>query len=181
MNAGHRPNLAGGAPRRTARAPVWLLDVDGVLNTRRPLWGSDLFRGTARAGNIDWPIRWAPALIERIVRLRALGLVEVRWCSTWCTDADEIENLFSLPPLRCALSADQLSTVESTDDLKRAAARQVLASGRRLVWTDDTAVPMPTLARARLSAGGRALLIRPHPRRGLRPRDLALIEAFART
>jgi hypothetical protein len=147
------------------------LDVDGVINTRRPLWGDSLRRGTAHSDGVDWPIRWAPALTTRIRGLSDAGLVEVRWCSTWCPDAAVLERLFDLPPFGRALTL----TGPDTDALKLAAARQVLAAGRRLVWTDDTAVPAtgPT-------AGGRALLIRPHPRRGLRPRDLARIESFAR-
>ncbi|MET7420358.1 hypothetical protein [Dactylosporangium sp. NPDC005555] len=134
------------------------------------MWGPLLHRGVAHSEGVDWPIRWAPALISRIRGLSAAGLVEVRWCSTWCPDADVLERLFDLPAFGRALPAG----VEVTDALKFAAARRVLASGRRLVWTDDTAVPA-----TRLTAGGRALLIRPHPRRGLRPRDLTRIEAFA--
>ncbi|MEU0553315.1 hypothetical protein [Dactylosporangium sp. NPDC006015] len=157
------------------RPPVWLVDVDGVINTRRPLWGPDLRRGVARADGVDWPIRWAPALITRMRRLYDAGLVELRWCSTWCPDAAELERLFGLPPLGRALTRAELAASLSTDALKFAAARRVLAAGRRLVWTDDTAVPATTL-----TAGGRALLIRPHPRRGLRPSDLTAIETFAR-
>ncbi|WP_432992426.1 hypothetical protein [Dactylosporangium sp. CA-233914] len=159
---------------------MWLLDVDGVVNTRRPVWGPQLGRGTARAGGVDWPIRWAPPLIDRIRRLHGDGVVEVRWCSTWCSDAEELERLFGLPPLRRALGGDDLASPGGTDLPKLAAAGRVLAAGRRLVWTDDTAVPLPGPLFDKLTEGGRALLIRPHPRRGLRPRDLDRIEAFAR-
>ncbi|MDG6100984.1 hypothetical protein Daura_01375 [Dactylosporangium aurantiacum] len=160
--------------------PVWLLDVDGVINVRRPLWGPSLHRGTASSAGIDWPIRWAPALITRIRRLAATRLLEIRWCTTWCPDADALERLFHLPPLGRALSAADLDEAEETDRVKLAAAREVLAAGRRLVWTDDTAVPDPGPVAAELTAGGRALLIKPHSRRGLRPSDLARIESFAR-
>ena len=157
------------------RPPVWLVDVDGVINTRRPLWGPGLRRGVAHSDGADWPIRWAPALIARMRRLHDAGLVELRWCSTWCPDAGALERLFGLPELGRALSPAELAAALSTDALKLAAARRVLAARRRLVWTDDTAVPATTL-----TAGGRALLIRPHPRRGLRPSDLTAIETFAR-
>ncbi|WP_433066693.1 hypothetical protein [Dactylosporangium sp. CS-033363] len=156
------------------RAPVWLLDVDGVVNTRRPLWGAELRRGTARSEGVDWPIRWAPALVDRIRWLHGEGIVEVRWCSTWCADADALERLFGLPALGRAFGAG------APDGAKLAAARGVLASGRRLVWTDDVEVPRDGPVLGELTAGGKGLLIRPHPRRGLRPRDLARIEAFAR-
>ena len=162
------------------RPPVWLLDVDGVINVRRPMWGPQLCRGVARSDGVDWPIRWAPALIARIRRLSDAGVVEVRWCTTWCPDADVLERLFGLPAYGRALTAAELDTAEETDPLKLAAARRVLAERRRLVWTDDTAVPAPGPLVAELTAARRGLLIRPHPRRGLRPRDLARIEAFAR-
>lgn len=145
------------------RPPVWLLDVDGVINTRRPLWGPQLCRGVARSEGVDWPLRWAPALITRIRRLSAAGLVEVRWCSTWCPDADALERLFGLPAYARALTPADLDTAEDTDLLKLAAARRVLAARRRLIWTDDTAVPLPGPLATALTAGGRALLIRPHP------------------
>ena len=79
-----------------------------------------------------------------------------------------------------ALTAAELYTADDADPVKLAAARRILAEGRRLVWTDDTAVPASGPLVNELTAGGRGLLIRPHPRRGLRPRDLARIEAFAR-
>jgi hypothetical protein len=160
--------------------PVWLLDVDGVINTRRPLWGPELRRGAARSAGVDWPIRWAPALIAHIRRLAVAGVVEVRWCTTWCPDADVLERLFDLPPLGSSLTAADLSGVQDTDTVKLAAARRVLAERRRLVWTDDTAVPISGPLARELTAGGRGLLIRPHPRRGLRPSDLTRIESFAR-
>jgi hypothetical protein len=162
------------------RVPVWLLDVDGVINVRRPVWGAELCRGIARSEGIDWPMRWAPALVGRVRQLHSGGLVEVRWCSTWCVDADELERLFGLPALGRALDAVDLDGAEETDVRKLAAARRVLADGHRLVWTDDTAVPRSGLLFDELTSGGNGLLIRPHARRGLRPRDVDRIEAFAR-
>lgn len=160
---------------------MWLLDVDGVLNVRRPAWGPDLHRGTAHSQGVDWPIRWAPGLIDAILRLHYARLVEVRWCTTWCPDADVLERLFALPELGRALSTADLATVHDADPLKLAAARRVRAEGRRLVWTDDTAVPASGPLHDELTADGHGLLIRPQPKRGLRPRDLTRIETFART
>jgi len=39
----------------------------------------------------------------------------------------------------------------------------VLADGRRLIWTDDEALPKPGETRDELTAGGLALLIAPRP------------------
>ncbi|WP_051366405.1 HAD domain-containing protein [Hamadaea tsunoensis] len=160
------------------RPPVWLLDVDGVINTRRPVWGPDLSRGTVHSDGEDYPLRWAPRLIARIRRLHETGIVDVAWCTTWCPDAGALEQLFGLPPLGIALDAEALAG--DSDSAKLAAARRVRASGRRLVWTDDTAIPDEAPVRRELTERGMGLLIRPHPRRGLRPGDVDRIEWFAR-
>ncbi|GAB7036225.1 MULTISPECIES: hypothetical protein [Catenuloplanes] len=52
-------------------------------------------------------------------------------------------------------------------------------TGRRLIWTDDEALPPPGAARDALTADGRAMLVAPDSRRGLQPADLDAIEAFA--
>ncbi|MEV6964852.1 hypothetical protein AB0M47_07010 [Hamadaea sp. NPDC051192] len=162
-----------------SRPPVWLLDVDGVINTRRPLWGPQLHRGIVHSDDDDYPLHWAPRLITGIRRIHATGTIDIQWCTTWCAEADKLEQLLGLPPLGIALETAALT--DDADAAKLTAARRILADGRRLVWTDDTAIPHePTLVRE-LTARGQGLLIRPHPRRGLRPVDLARIARFARS
>ncbi|MGI5242905.1 hypothetical protein [Dactylosporangium sp. CA-139066] len=155
--------------------PVWLLDVDGVINVRRPGWGAAPRRGFAVAEGVGWPIRFAPALVGRIRQLHRDGVVEARWCSTWCSWPAEIERVLRMPPLDRAFG-----DVPDASVAKLAAARAVLLGGRRLVWTDDVVVPEPGPLYDELTAGGRALLIRPDPRRGLTPADVDEIERFAR-
>jgi hypothetical protein len=164
------------------RPPVWLLDVDGVLNAGRPGWGGSPKRRPvwSASDQTSYLLRWAPALLDRIRALHVAGVVEVRWCTTWCPDAGELERLWDLPPLARALDADPMPRGVACRPLKLAAARDVLAGERRLIWTDDDAVPADRAARADLTAGGRALLIAPRPNRGLQPPDLDRIEAFAR-
>ncbi|MEO3820900.1 hypothetical protein [Plantactinospora sp. B24E8] len=160
---------------------VWLLDVDGVVNAARPGWGGPPRRDTVSSASdsCHYPMRWAPPLVDRIRTLHRSGLVEVRWCSTWCPDADALERLWLLPPLERAF-VDPVKGMAASM-AKLAAARRVLAGVRRLVWTDDAEVPEPGDPRYdELSADGRALLVRPSPRRGLQPADLDAIEAFAR-
>ena len=55
----------------------------------------------------------------------------------------------------------------------------MLAEGRRLIWTDDEALPPPGPERDELTTDNRALLIAPRPARGLQPEDLDHIERFA--
>ena len=161
--------------------PVWLLDVDGVVNTVKPGWGgpprrTPMWSGTDKKSYL---IRWAPALIDRIRALHVDGAVEVRWCTTWCPEADRLERLWGLPPLLRALDADPMPRGPECWPLKLAAARDVLASGQRLIWTDDEALPEAGAAREELTAGGRALLIEPRANRGLQPEDLEHIARFA--
>jgi HAD domain in Swiss Army Knife RNA repair proteins len=161
--------------------PIWLLDVDGVLNVRRSAWHSAPHNGRAYDNGREWKIRWAPQLITRIRTLHKAGKVEVRWCTTWCSQADQLERLFKLPVLERAFTEELRDFACS--EAKLAAARAVLASGRRLIWTDDVEVPVPRQEPelyAELTAGGRALLIRPDERDGLRPEHMDEIEAFVR-
>jgi hypothetical protein len=158
-------------------APVWLLDVDGVLNAKRPSWHTMPRRAyVADSAGRDWIIRWAPELIARIRKLIDAGAVEVRWCTTWCPDADRLEKLWSLPSLGRAF--DTVPKSRYVGDLKLAAAREVLASGRRLIWTDDMEVPDFGPLYDELTANGQGLLIRPPGREGLSPEHMEVIEQW---
>jgi hypothetical protein len=157
--------------------PVLLLDVDGVVNATQPGWSAAPFKGTAYADGTGYTMRWAPALIDRIRHLHTAGIVEVRWCTTWCAFADQLERLWRLPELVRAFEEPINGRLAAV--AKLAAARQVLAQGQRLIWTDDTEVPTGGDLYDELTADGRALLIRPSGRRGLQPDDLDAIERFA--
>ncbi|MET8153517.1 hypothetical protein, partial [Actinoplanes sp. NPDC005259] len=158
-----------------------LLDVDGVLNTVRPGWGGPPRRAQVWSGqdSTSYVLRWAPALMDRI-RALAAEKVEIRWCTTWCPEADTLERLWRLPELGRALHADPMPRGSDCWPLKQQAARAVLVEERRrLIWTDDDALPPPGPRRDKLTGRGRALLIAPKPLRGLQPEDLNLIEKFA--
>jgi len=156
--------------------PVWLLDVDGVLNVGRPGWDDEPRSGHARSAGFEFRLRWAPSLMDRIRALHDAGRVEIRWCSTWCCDADQIERLFDLPRFdRCWMEDLNGAAAAAA---KLAAARRVLADGRRLIWTDDSEVPTLGPLYDELAEGGRALLIAPSWRRGLLPAHLDAIDAF---
>ncbi|WP_218061856.1 HAD domain-containing protein [Planobispora rosea] len=169
----HRMPAGRGRPMNR---PVWLLDVDGVINATRPGWGAAPRSATAYSGDIAYRLRWAPALIERIRALHRAGSVEIRWCSTWCADAEQVERLLALPRLaRCWSDRPSADTAATA---KLAAARDILAQGRRLIWTDDVEVPTSGPIHDELTHDGRALLIAPSPGRGLQPEHLDAIEAF---
>jgi hypothetical protein len=161
--------------------PVWLLDVDGVVNTISPGWGGPPGGSLvwSAADNMSYLLCWAPLLVDRIRALHTSGKVEVRWCTTWCPEAERLEKLWQLPELVRSLDADPMPRGAECRPLKLAAAWNVLAEDRRLIWTDDEALPPPGPDRDELTADGRALLIEPRATRGLQPADLDLIEKFA--
>lgn len=115
--------------------PLWLLDVDGVLNAvcMEPAEG---YTQVKCAG--FW-ITYRPALIDRIAALHRSGAVEIRWLTTWCEDAANLlAPLIALPTF----------AVEGSDDYKAAAggywwkavtARRLVEGDpdRPLIWTDD--------------------------------------------
>lgn len=63
-------------------------------------------------------------------------------------------------------------------DAKLAQAREVLAEGRRLIWTDDSEVPESSPVYEELTTDGRASLIRPSGRQGSRREHMEHIAAF---
>ncbi|MFV2009252.1 MULTISPECIES: hypothetical protein [unclassified Micromonospora] len=158
------------------RQAVWVLDVDGVVNVTRPGWGAAPCNGTAHVGAVEYRLRWAPALIDRIRAMHRAGAVEIRWCSTWCVEADQVERLFGLP--RLGRSWTHEMSTSTAAGAKLGAAREVVAQGRPLIWTDDAETPTSGPVYEELTASGRALLIAPLPNRGLQPAHLDQIEAF---
>jgi hypothetical protein len=159
--------------------PVWLLDLDDTVFADYPRWSAAPFRATLYADR-ELKVRWAPGLLRRIRQLHADRSVELRWCTSWCPWAYVVEAALLLPELPRALTDAQCAGSPSQiDAAKVAAAREVLASGRRLIWTDDSAVPRFGPLHEELTADGRALLIAPPPKTGLSPGHMDRIEAFA--
>lgn len=164
--------------------PVWLLDVDGVLNAMsRPGWSAAPDQRYAHADGLRFRLRWAPALLAEVRDLIRSDAVEVRWATSWVSHIDQIAGAMALPdlplaftlPTHLAAASDELH--DATRSAKRAAALDVVASGRRLLWTDDAAIWRSGPEREHLEAAG-ALLIAPDERRGLQPADLAAIRAW---
>jgi len=151
-------------------APVWLLDVDGVLNAPRAGWG-----GAPMSATVDgYRLHWSPELMDRIYTLWRNGTASIQWATSWAGRTRAIESAFGLPRLGDAFDGP----VQPPALLeKHAAAAAVDQAGRRLVWTDDEAFDATPGWADRLAKKGH-LLIRPDPRRGLRPRDLDRIAEY---
>jgi hypothetical protein len=169
------------APDASTGVPVWLLDVDGVVNANKPGWSAAPRQSNAYADGQSHRMRWAPALVDRIRSLHRSGTVEVRWCTTWCPWADQLERMLALPPLVRTLTAEQVVSPRVSLPAKLAVALEVMLVERRpLIWTDDEAVPQGGPNRDLLEAAGMPmLLVAPRMSRGLQRADLDAIEAFA--
>ncbi|CRK60373.1 hypothetical protein [Alloactinosynnema sp. L-07] len=163
-----------------ADLPVWLLDVDGVLNAVRPGWGRAPRQGTASSGGLGYRMHWAPALIEEIIRLHRAGLVEIRWATTWADDIAQVERLLRLPRFPTAFSTLGVDPSVKAPERKAAAALEIVeVECRPLVWTDDDAIPASGPLIERLTAiGVPTMFVRPNPRHGLQPEDVRAIEEF---
>lgn len=175
MNGNGRPDV-----------PVWLLDVDGVLNaSSRPGWHAQPTRRYAYAGGHEFKFRWAPSLIDALHALIRSDLVEVRWATSWINDIGQVNRLLTMPldlPLAFALPTDLRPATDAlhdaAEDAKRTAALDIARAGRRLLWTDDEAIfPIGTSERDELITAG-ALLIEPDARRGLQPEHIEAIRTW---
>ena len=80
--------------------PVWLLDIDGVLNAAakkpdRNVWpAADWIEGRAHeAGGAAWRILAARPVVDFIRGVHEEGRAEIRWHTTWQHDAAAVAKL----------------------------------------------------------------------------------------
>lgn len=112
--------------------PLWLVDVDGVLNAVCMTCGP----GQRRERLNGYGITWTPAVTDRILGLHTEGLVELRWLTTWAELANEhIGPAFGWPSLEVVAGPYDMST--SAAEWWKLGHVQALAGDRRIVWTDD--------------------------------------------
>jgi hypothetical protein len=156
--------------------PVWLLDIDGVINCTKPDWHQRPYSGVASAWGREWHMRWSPSLIREIFAIKAEGLAEVRWCTTWCGNTQQFAKLWNL-----ALSDSFPEPIPNSDVLDtkiRVACDVVRSEKRALIWTDDHA-PSHGLGLVELmSTDQPVLIIRPSERFGLTVDHIAQIRTF---
>lgn len=115
--------------------PIWLLDVDGVLNAfdeTRPVlgdWG-DWQTFTARG----FPIRYSPTMVGRILALHESGAVEVRWLTTWGRHANTDLTPLGFPEFAVAA---EMPFRERDGWWKYPVAKELFEQGQAIIWTDD--------------------------------------------
>lgn len=179
----------------TNDVPVWLLDVDGVLNAvaKRPdpsVWPRSAWsRHVVR----QWPLLVAEPVLAFVRAVHAVGAAEIRWHTTWQHDAFELAvkvGLPEFPVLDCpefhapSVAPYGGSSVSGSDWWKLPGALRVVGDeGRKLVWTDDdleVEARRDALGGLPLGVadGGRSLLVSPRMRLGLTPKHLREIAGF---
>ncbi|TDC59556.1 hypothetical protein E1258_17650 [Micromonospora sp. KC207] len=181
----------------TALPPVWLLDIDGVINaiSRKPdpnVWPRDAWAtGTATAAGHAWPILAARPVLELIRAVHDAGRAEIRWHTTWQHDAANLAHLLGLPDFpvqHCpGFTAHQQDVAGAVPTALNgvwwklpAAERVVGEEGRALLWTDDDA-RWPELRDSAAAALGRlvpALVLAPQTHLGLTRKHLHRIDTF---
>lgn len=171
-----------------SRPPVWLLDVDGVINAVTakppPAWPADQWVVTSgHADGATWPIRAARPVLDFIALAHEQGRAEVRWHTTWQHDALALAEALGLPEFGVQ---DAPEYAARTDALRRgrwwklpAAQRVMQDEGRSLLWTDDDAAwDLGREQEAYLASLGSLLVVAPSQQTGLCKRHLRLIDEF---
>jgi hypothetical protein len=168
--------------------PVWLLDIDGVINacTKNPdrsVWPADAWvRPEAKGHRRVWPILAATPVVEFIRQVHEAGRAEIRWHTTWQEMAVNLGAALDLPRFPVQDAPEFLSW-----DLGRAAgwwklpaAERVLRDeGRTLVWTDDDITwSLGRRGSDDLRELGPVLLVSPSELTGLTPKHLRHIDDF---
>lgn len=188
------PECSRETPVAQPMKPLWLLDVDGVLNAVNVLselqsmpedacW-PDYRKGRAESGRRPghtFQIIWSPTLIERITALHESGRVEIRWLTTWEERAQtEIAPLLGLPHFE--LAGKRNLKTEGRWWWKLPIAQAATAPERALVWTDDDLPGVPEAKRWMLrrfeERGGKSMLVSPKFDVGISSAQMDAIEAF---
>lgn len=151
--------------------PVWLLDVDGVLNLFHD--APDAWPDVQQFRCRGFLITWSPSMLQRIRALHDAGLVELRWLTTWEDLANRYLGRFGLPKLEVA--GHQPFRHSLRDWWKLPHAQAVYQTGARIVWTDDD-IAFASDAKAWLDEIGPDRVKAISPNGGLLPEHLDLIE-----
>jgi hypothetical protein len=159
--------------------PVWLLDIDGVINAyayeyrSRAVWDK-----VAKKELFPYSLWVADGLVEFINKMHSSNTVEMRWCTTWGNNANEhFAPLFGLPEFVVCDMPEMHPQRTPDQSWKQVRAREILTEGRRLIWTEDTAIPVG-FAEEIDHMDKDKLLVVPNPSIGLTPQDCVAIESF---
>lgn len=134
--------------------PVWLLDIDGVVNatSKKPptyLWSEDKWITTTVKNSMgEFPILTAKPVVDFINEIHDSGRAEIRWHTTWQEEALDLGDAVGFRSFRVAdapeyhsygprFMAQRLAAGKPTWWKLPAAERVVEEEKRPLLWTDD--------------------------------------------
>jgi len=182
--------------------PVWLLDIDGVINavSYKPptaIWPEEAWQADHAVNDgTSYRIHWAHPVIDFIKAVHESGRAEIRWHTTWQHQAQTVADLVGLPVLpvadapefyggsaQVAAAIRHGGRASEVDWWKLGAALRVTREeGRPLIWTDDDmADALWHSTEETFNVGtieAPALMVCPNVYHGLSPRDLGQIELF---
>lgn len=122
--------------RLGATPPLWLLDVDGVVNAvchpAPP--------GYLRRRINGFVITWNPDVVARMKQLHETGAVEIRWLTTWCHNAANMIAPGLGLPLDCAVEGAEDHLDRDIQGWWKSVTAKRLSDAepdRPLIWTDD--------------------------------------------
>lgn len=170
--------------------PVWLLDVDGVINAiarkgDKSVWPEENWRSASISAVLDFdtnwffPILWSTDVIEFICSMAKK--VDIRWHTTWQEAASaNLAPALGLPEFPVAEAPEYKDRKYGTDWWKLGAAeRVVFDEGRPLIWTDDELFFwLSNARRLELAYKSNSLFIAPHQNIGLSLNNIKTIREF---
>lgn len=171
--------------------PVWLLDIDGVLNAvtsagRKPphhVWPArDWIRTHANdSRGARWSMTIAQPVIAFVRKVHEEGLAEIRWHTTWQEAANSLNGI-GLPVLPVQEAPEFIHLGDYDRWWKLPAVWRVLTDeGRRVLWTDDDADwELRDEQKSSLAEAG-CRIISPDTYTGLTPKHLRLIGEYLET
>ena len=173
--------------------PLWLLDIDGVVNAlamRLPtdVWEEDdwvqrtVIVDIPDRGVMTLPILAARPVLAFVDEVHRAGTAEIRWHSTWRAAAvTGLAPVLGLPAIPISVAPEW--QLQPDGWWKLPAAQRATAAGRRLVWTDDDLDrwrddPRTAGALSALESSPDVLLLSVRADSGLTPENLERIAAF---
>lgn len=153
--------------------PIWLMDVDGVLNAVNYQPSPDQRREVLNG----FAITWTPAITDAIAALHNEGLVEVRWLTTWADLAnDHIGPALGWPDLKVVASPYDASR---TAWWKLAYVMDLAVDDQLIVWADDDILGDPDARNwLKQEDAGNVFTICPDTRVGLTMEDVDRVAAW---
>lgn len=171
----------------TNSKPVWLLDVDEVLNVNpgrgRSLpfhvWPKDQWRERkVRSNGTQYTIIIAEPVLEFVRMVHEQELATIKWHTSWQHDVHDLARRFDLPHLpildaetEFAVWNQQRETVRGGWWKLPAVWREVDA-GHKVVWTDDEVLMWLTTEQYQALVAAGAHIIIPMMNVGLTPKML---------